>query len=673
MRSRLRAVAVGCGALLLLAAGCGKDERAGSPATGGSTAAAASAPPVEEADVASRAPRAAAARPPVIWLGLDGLDWALLSRLSAEGKMPNWTRLVAEGFSADLESFFPVLSPILWTTAATGVGPDVHRVLDFQESDPKTGVKLPVSGFSRAVPAVWNLASQAGRKVGVVGWWATHPAEEVNGFFVSDRASPLLFSDLPRAGVAYPASLAAGVEQVIVRDGVVSDAEVARFVSVPAAEIASARASGAGMENPIVALSRIVSATRINHRMARDLYDRERPDLMVHYLQGTDEIGHVFAPYVPPRLDCTTEADFARYSRAADVYYELVDRILGQWMRRAKEDGATLLVHSDHGFKWGEDRTCARSSANWATAAYWHRINGVFAAWGAQVRPSKARTKATLFDVAPTVLALAGLPADRQMTGKVIAAGFEKLAAPPKEDLFARVAVRRVAAQAATAEEATEYAKKLRALGYLTGGESAPVAPAGGDRPGMTEGAWNNLGVYLRETKPNLAAAEAALVKSLELRPGYSSPMFNLAILYRMRGEDAKARDFLFRSLAAGHAEPERTIATWVVEYQQKNKLAAARALLEEATRSFPANEPFARELSLIQFRTRQCPEAYATLSRFEPATADTDTLNALGLFQTCLGRREEALRLFERSLALNANQPAAVRALEVIRRGLKE
>ncbi len=642
------------------------------------------APPVEEADVSARQRRAAGGGAPVIWLGLDGLDWELLSRLSAEGKMPNWTRLVAEGFTADLESFFPVLSPILWTTAATGVGPDVHRVLDFQESDPKTGAKLPVSGFSRAVPAVWNLASDAGRKVGVVGWWATHPAEEVNGFFVSDRASPLLFSDLPRAGVAYPASLAPGVEQVIGRDGVVSDAEVARFMAVPAAEIASARASGAGMENPIVALAKIVSATRVNHRMARDLYDRNLPDLMVLYLQGTDEIGHVFAPYVPPRLDCTSEADFARYQRTADVYYELVDRILGQWMRRAEEDGATLLVHSDHGFKWGDTRTCARSSANWATAAYWHRVNGVLAAWGARVRPRglipkggqippPPRAKADLFDVAPTVLALTGLPADRQMTGKVVTAGFEGLATTPKADLFSRTTVRRVAAQAVTAEEATEYAKKLRALGYLTGGESSPVAPAGGDRPGMTEGAWNNLGVYLRETKPNLAAAEAALLKSLELRPGYSSPIFNLAILYRMRGEDAKARDWLFRSLAAGHAEPERTIATWVVEYEEKNKVAAARALLDEGTRSFPGNEGFARELALIQFRARQCPEAYATLSRFETGTADTDTLNALGLFQTCLGRRPEALRLFERSLALNANQPAALRALEVVRRGVKE
>ncbi|MDQ5873733.1 MAG: alkaline phosphatase family protein, partial [Acidobacteriota bacterium] len=556
MSFRLRAVAGGCAALLLFAPGCRKEEVGGSAATGrpgGSTATAVSAPPVEEADVATRERRAAGSRPPVIWLGLDGLDWELLSRLSSEGKMPNWTRLVSEGFTADLESFFPVLSPILWTTAATGVGPDVHRVLDFQESDPKTGVKLPVSGFSRAVPAVWNLASEAGRKVGVVGWWATHPAEEVNGFFVSDRASPLLFgdADLPRAGVAYPASLAPGVEQVIARDGVVSDAEVARFVTVPAAEIASARASGAGMENPIVGLSRIVSATRVNHRIARDLYDRNLPDLMALYLQGTDEIGHVFASYAPPRLECTSEADFARYQRTADVYYELVDRILGQWMRRAKEDGATLIVHSDHGFKWGADRTCARSSANWATAAYWHRINGVFAAWGARVRgrdltPSgdqtpygqiPPRAKANLFDVAPTVLALAGLPADRRMTGRVVTAGFEGLTSRAKEDLFPRTTVRRVAAEAATAQEATEYAKKLRALGYLTGGETAPVAPAGGDRPGMTEGAWNNLGVYLRETKPNLDAAEAALLKSLELRPGYSSPTFNLAILYRMRGE----------------------------------------------------------------------------------------------------------------------------------------
>jgi hypothetical protein len=626
--------------------------------------------PIEDADVAERAPRTTGG-PRVIWLGLDGLDWELLDRLSQAGQMPNWARLASEGFRADLKSFYPVLSPILWTTAATGVGPDVHRVLDFQETDPKTGTKLPVSGVSRAVPAVWNIASAAGKKVGVVGWWATHPAEEVEGFFVSDRASPMLFGDLPRAGVAFPASLAPGVEQIVARDGAVSDADLARFLDVPPAEIAAARGSGTGMENPVVALARILAATRVNHHIARDLYDRNRPDLMALYLEGTDEIGHVFAPYSPPRLACTSEEDFNRYHRAVEVYYGVIDRVLGQWMRRAKEDGATVLVHSDHGFKWGSDRTCARSSTNWSTAAYWHRMNGVFAAWGARVRPSKNRTKVSIFDVAPTVLALEGLPADRRMTGRPISAAFTGLAALPKKDLFGTVVVRRVAAESLSTAEASEYAKKLRALGYLTGGESQPVAPAGADRPGLTEGGWNNLGVYLREETHDLTAAEAALRKSLELRPDYASPIFNLAILYRMKSEDPKAQEWLFRSLDAGHAEPERTIADWVGVYEDQEKLPAARALLERAVQRYPENEPFARELSLLKFkRWRDCPGALESLSRFESKTSDTDTLNALALFQTCLGRRGEAIALFERSLALKRDQPAVVQSLNMVRRG---
>ena len=666
-------------ALLIVTAlavpGCRKDSDAADKSAGTAPAklSTRTAPSVEDTDVA-----ALPARPPagegqrVIWLGMDGLDRELLDRLAGEGKMPNWSRVASEGFTADLASFYPVLSPVIWTTAATGVGPDVHRVLDFQETDPKSGGKLPVSGFSRAVPAVWNLASAAGKKVGVVGWWATHPAEEVNGFFVSDRVSPMLFGDLPRNGAAYPASITAGVEQLATRDGAVGDEELTRFLDVPVKEIAAARASGAGMENPIVALSRIIGSTRINHHVARELYDRYRPDLMSLYLEGTDEIGHIFAPYSPPRLTCTSEADFAKYRRAVDVYYGIVDKMLGQWMRRAKEDGATLIVHSDHGFKWGSDRTCTRSSQNWATAAYWHRLNGVFAAWGARVAPSKSRPKLSVFDVAPTVLALLDLPIDRRMTGRAALAAFRGVDAPAQRDLFASVSVRRVSAVPVSGQEASEYAKKLRALGYLTGSETQPIAPTGGDRPGLTEGAWNNLGVYLRETPHDMKGAEAALLKALELNPGYHSPIFNLAVLYRMKGDDEKAVDWLFRSLDAGHAEPERTIVDWVAEYENKNRLGPAMAILDRGTARFPANEPLARELGLLRFRVRHdCPGALAALERFEASTSDTDTLNALGLFQTCLGRRREAMALFERSLAMKPNQPAVVESLNLVRRGI--
>ena len=257
------------------------------------------------------------------------------------------------------------------------------------------------------------------------------------------------------------------------------------------------------------------------------------------------------------------------------------------------------------------------------------------------------------------------------MNGRPVSAAFSGVPSLPRKDVIGAVVVRRVAAQALSTAEATEYAKKLRALGYLTGGESQPVAPTGGDRPGMTEGGYNNLGVYLREETHDLRGAEAALKKSLELRPDYASPIFNLAILYRMRSEDPKAQEWLLRSLDAGHAEPERTIADWVAWYEEKGKLPAARALLEKGTSRYPDNEPFARELALLKFREwRDCPGALESLARFESKTSDTDTLNALALFQTCLGRTPEAIALFERSLSLNRNQPAVVQSLNVVRRG---
>ncbi|HVQ54025.1 MAG TPA: alkaline phosphatase family protein, partial [Thermoanaerobaculia bacterium] len=539
---------------------------AGLACRGEKTAAVTPAPAtsVESSDAAARTKRAPGQARPVIWIGLDGLDFELVDRLAAAGVMPNWKRLASEGYTAKLASQLPLLSPILWTTQATGVTPDVHRVLDFQEVDPASGRKVPISGNSRSVPAVWNLASAAGRKVGVVGWWASHPAEEVNGFFVSDHASPILFDALPLEGATYPAALAAGVAQVSARDGRVAAADLVPFLEMPPSEIAAALGSGGGMENPVVALSRVLAATRVTQRIARDLYDRNLPNLTAVYFEGTDEVGHVFAPYAPPRPACSAirDEDAARYERVVAAYYGVVDRILGQWMRRAEEDGAALVVTSDHGFKWGDDRPCGFASGNWSTAAFWHRPEGVFAAWGPGVAPAAAGARAmvSILDVAPTILGLLGLPADPRMPGAAVRAAFPGMAierAKAPSDLV----VRRVAAAAPSAAESSEYAKKLLALGYLSPGEAQPLAPTSGATPGMTEGAWNNLGVYLRENRKDFPAAQAAFEKSLALRPDYYSPMFNLAVLYRAKGDTARARDWFLRSVAAVGADPAAAVA----------------------------------------------------------------------------------------------------------------
>jgi Flp pilus assembly protein TadD len=186
----------------------------------------------------------------------------------------------------------------------------------------------------------------------------------------------------------------------------------------------------------------------------------------------------------------------------------------------------------------------------------------------------------------------------------------------------------------------------------------------------MTEGAWNNLGLYYRETRRDLSSARSAFEKSLALRPDYYSPMFNLAVLSRQEGDTRKAEEWLFRSLAAVKSDPAAVVAGWAREYQRDGKSAAAKSLLARAAKTYPANEAIARERALLLFRATDCRGAVAALSPFEAATSDPQTLNALALFYTCLADREAVIRLLERSLAIKPDQPEVARSLARVKGG---
>jgi len=641
---------------------CGCSDRPSVPATPQRRAA------VESEDRPGQAHAALASRPRVILIGWDGADWSLLDRFAASGRMPNLARLAREGRTARLESFLPTLSPIVWTSMATGLTPDLHGVLDFQEIDRESGAAVPISGRSRRTAAIWNIASERGLRVGVVGWWATHPAEEVNGFFVSDRASAILFEGA-REGIAYPVSLDPGVRRVIEAEGRIADSDLQPYFAMTEEAIAAERKRGGGLENPMIAMARILGATRTVQRIARDLYDRERPDLTAVYFEGTDAIGHVFASYAPPRLSCVSEEDFRRFSGTVEAYYAMIDQILGQWMRRAREDGAALLLCSDHGFKWGEDRSCTRSSLNWTTAAFWHRLDGVLAAWGARVLPAVTRGDASVYDLAPTISALLGLPQDPKMLGRALLSLFRGVSPPVRRDVLAETAVRRLAVAGPSTAERNEYTATLRALGYLTGSESktAFVLPKG-PWPGRTEGAWNNLGVFQREAR-DLEDAERSFREALRTRPDYAPPMFNLAVLERTRGNWDSAMDWLFRSLQAGHSEPEETLLQWVFLADQARRGSIARSLLVGGIERYPRSEKLALALARRRFEANDCRGALSALDAFAPM-GGRDTLNLLGLSELCLGRGEEARRYLERSLSLDPAQPPIREALRMIAGG---
>src|SRR3954462_12967709 len=122
----------------------------------------------------------------VLLIGWDAADWNLIYPLMEAGQMPVFQRLVEHGVCGQVATLQPVLSPILWNSIATGKRADKHDILGFVEPDGAGSIR-PVSSTSRKAKAVWNILSQHGLKSGVVGWYASPPAEPIDGFIVTDR------------------------------------------------------------------------------------------------------------------------------------------------------------------------------------------------------------------------------------------------------------------------------------------------------------------------------------------------------------------------------------------------------------------------------------------------------------------------------------------------------
>ncbi|MFN7986088.1 MAG: alkaline phosphatase family protein [Thermoanaerobaculia bacterium] len=629
-------------------------------------------------------PAGGAARPKVILVGWDGADWHLLDRLMKEGRLPNLSALVANGRTWDLESFQPMASPLVWNTMVTGRTPVDHGVADFQELDPKTRQRLPISGRSRKVPAIWNLASTMGLKVGVVGFWATWPAEKVNGFLISDRTAPVLFDPkllVNSQALTWPEGLADGVRIILKREWDPPYEEIGKALRVSRAEFDAAVRAGHDLEDPITGYRKILAATRVHAKIALDLYERERPDLTMVYFQGTDEIGHVAGRFVAPKPPQVTEEDFRKFKDAVEAIYVESDRILGLFRAKAGRDGATLVLASDHGFKWGDDRPAFYSGVQFDTAFLWHRDVGILAAEGPAIVPSKERGKASVFDVAPTLCRLLGLPTDPKFDGAPVP-GLGGAALPPavprvsweKTAKVERLVVRDM--NATEKQAAEEFTKKLIALGYLTGSEAAAVDARPADRAGTeTAGYYSNQATFLRYQHKYVESLPLYR-KALEVNPKAQTVWMNYSIALFQVDRWAESDDALIKALQFGYNDPEaaayRRVATYMQRIERRPEVRKDLVrYLRSLTDAFPQNDRYQASLGKALFEDQKCTESQAIFSRIvAKKPKDVEALNLMGLTSLCQEKPAEAKEWFRKSLAIDPNQTAVREAMTQLERG---
>jgi hypothetical protein len=426
----------------------------------------------------------------VFVLGLDGATWDRIDPLMAEGRLPNFARLKREGACGRLQTLTPTLSAAIWTSVVTGKTPEVHGIrrhyvhrTSFLRRpnlrmetwmapirDVFAGLGLlrihPVTSNLRRCKALWNIASESGLSVAVLGWWASQPPEPVNGWIVSEFASAARTGELSDRGVlrnyevaasTHPPGLLASLAPLERTPESLTRADLEAFLPVDEEVWAELR-TGERFDwgRPLTVFRATYLKDEFFAEAALAIEREHRPDLLLSYLKGIDVFGHFFWRYSTKEALAEGEDPklVARYRGCVDRAYEWTDRILGRYLGRLGQ-GDTLIVLSDHGWERLGPRLYAHHRAP----------DGILAILGAHARAGAWLEGARVLDVAPTLLHLLGLPAGEDMTGRVLVDWLE--GTPEPRSIPTWETTRLGSEEALGLPGAEEREHELRALGYV--------------------------------------------------------------------------------------------------------------------------------------------------------------------------------------------------------------
>lgn len=387
----------------------------------------------------------------VFILGIDAVSPDKLDSLMRQGRLPNFARLKAKSAYSEIKTMKPTFSPRIWTTVATGKKPEVNGIKDFtlyhyaflnrwnkihipsQVSflkkliEPYTAhAVIPISNSQRKVKALWNIASESGISVGLVGWWISWPPEKINGFVVTDHSyfdeidnniRRGWYSRAIRGDLTYPPNLFNELKQFYTPLDSATPETVKNFVHFSDDDKAKFKdmlqnAPMKRIENPLrLIVLGIFNDNFYSGSAIALIKSRGQPEFMMAYLRSADWISHGSWPYTLPEAEEKgyDKAMISRYKDSVDATYIFIDTWLGKFLD-VIEPGTTLIVMSDHGYGPDPDDD----------SGYGHYFPypGVVFVTGPNVKAGAKIDKASVEDVAVNVLTWLGFPIGEDMVGK---------------------------------------------------------------------------------------------------------------------------------------------------------------------------------------------------------------------------------------------------------------
>jgi predicted AlkP superfamily phosphohydrolase/phosphomutase/predicted Zn-dependent protease len=358
----------------------------------------------------------------LLLVGWDSADWKIIHPLMDSGAMPTLEKLVNSGTSGNLTTLEPQLSPMLWTSIATGKMAYHHGVPGFTEVDPQSGAIVPVSAATRKCTTVWEMLAERGLKSHIVSWFATQGEQNIPGKMVSNMYChvPNVPKDSdpsswppPPPGTYWPPELAdlLNEDRVSLHD---IDPDYVLRLFVP-----SGHTVDQSKDRRLATLAKRLSEALSAHNAAVRLMELDPEwDFFAVYYRTIDEICHAFMHYHPPKMDGIPEEYFEMYKEVVNGAYRMHDLMLRRLLELAGSNTSVMLV-SDHGFHSDHLRPKFTPRVP-AGITVWHRPQGVFVASGESFCQDELVFGARLLDITPTILHYFGLPVGQDMEGRVL-------------------------------------------------------------------------------------------------------------------------------------------------------------------------------------------------------------------------------------------------------------
>lgn len=366
---------------------------------------------------------------------LDGASLDFIAPNAARGRFPNFGRLLDSGAVMHLATLRPTQPAPVWTAVATGklpyktsvysaaryVVPGSDQPLDllpdfcFAHALVRLGLIEEEGRASDAVRArpLWELLSVYGITAGVIDWPLTYPAHRVNGYLVSDeflhRDVNSVMASIGEPPLAYPPD--AAEEARIARQSVASGPASIAFAAQPPLGTRPRE----GQVTPANALAADVAAQQI----AESFGERRPVQFTAVRYPGIDAVGHYYLRYaLPGAFGDVSDEERLRHGRVLEQYYIYLDGIVGRAMATLGPDDL-LLVVSGFGMEplsLGK-RVLERVIGDPQLSGSHERApDGFVLAYGRQVAKGNL-PRASVVDLAPTVLYYFGLPIARDLDG----------------------------------------------------------------------------------------------------------------------------------------------------------------------------------------------------------------------------------------------------------------